>query len=98
MINEARAQLQKVYSLMVLECRPGYEQVAFGEDTFAELLTFLAMVPTDKITELIYKLSDGGGRRCPDGRVGIGGARHQAALDLDGVGVERVQIGDRPRR
>ncbi|MCX8209811.1 MAG: hypothetical protein ACJATN_000604 [Neolewinella sp.] len=59
MINEARTQLQKVYNLMVLEGRPGYEQVAFGEETFAELLTFLAMVPTDNITELIYKLSDG---------------------------------------
>lgn len=57
MINDARAQLQKVYDLMVIEGRPGYEQVAFGESTFAELLTFLAMVPKDKITELIYKLS-----------------------------------------
>ena len=30
--------------------------------------------------------------------VGIGGACRQAALDLDGVGVEHVQIGGRPRR
>ncbi len=57
MINEARNQLQKVYDLMVIEGRPGYEQVAFGEDTFAELLTFLKMVPRKEITELIYKLS-----------------------------------------
>ena len=59
MINAARAQLRKVYDLMIIEGRPGYEQVAFGEDTFTELLTFLTMVPQDKITELIYKLSEG---------------------------------------
>lgn len=44
---------------MLIEGRPGYEQVAFGEQTFQELLTFLAMVPADNITELIYRLSDG---------------------------------------
>ncbi|TXF87731.1 hypothetical protein FUA23_17510 [Neolewinella aurantiaca] len=59
MISEARTQLRKVYDLMVLEGRPGYEQVGFGEETFAELLTFLGMVPREKITELIYKLSEG---------------------------------------
>ena len=47
---------------------------------------------------MLYELSDGRGRRCLDERVGIGSARRQAALDLDGVGVERVQIGGRSRR
>jgi hypothetical protein len=55
----AKIQLQKVYDLMLIEGRPGYEQVAFGEDTFQELLTFLAMVPAENITPLIYRLSDG---------------------------------------
>jgi len=57
--NEAKAQLQKVYDLMLIEGRPGYEQVAFSENTFEELLTFLAMVPREGVTELIYRLSDG---------------------------------------
>lgn len=43
---------------MVLEGRPGYQQVAFGENAFAELLDFLAMVPEDKVTEFVYRLSD----------------------------------------
>lgn len=44
---------------MLIEGRPGYQQVAFGENTFAELLTFLAMVPEERTTELIYRLSEG---------------------------------------
>ncbi|MFT5998575.1 MAG: hypothetical protein ACI81P_001028 [Neolewinella sp.] len=44
---------------MLIEGRPGYEQVSFRENTFEELLTFLAMVPVEGITELIYRLSDG---------------------------------------
>ena len=47
---------------------------------------------------MLYKVSDGRGQHCPDGRFGIGGARRQAALDLGGVGVKRVQIGGRQRR
>ena len=47
---------------------------------------------------MFYRLSDGLGRRCPDGHVGIGSARLQAVLDLDTMGVERVQIGGCPRR
>jgi len=57
--EQARAQLARVYAMMTLEGRPGYEQVAFSENTFGELLTFLAMVPEKGITELIYRLSDG---------------------------------------
>jgi len=56
---QARAQLHRVYDRMLLEGRPGYEQVAFGEKAFEELLTFLAMVPQDKVTEVIFRLSDG---------------------------------------
>jgi len=60
MTNEVRAQLHRVYDLMQIEGRRGYEQVAFGETAFAELLTFLAMVPeTAEITEIIFRLSDG---------------------------------------
>ncbi len=44
---------------MTIEGRPGYQQVAFSENTFEALLTFLAMVPVQGITELIYRLSDG---------------------------------------
>lgn len=44
---------------MLLEGRAGYEQVAFSENTFEELLTFLAMVPVEGITELIFRLSEG---------------------------------------
>ena len=44
---------------MKIEGQPGYQQVAFSENTFEELLTFLALVPTKGITELIYRLSDG---------------------------------------
>lgn len=57
--NEAKTQLQKVYDLMLIEGRPGYEQVAFSENTFEELLSFLAMVPRKGVTELIYRLSEG---------------------------------------
>lgn len=44
---------------MILEGRPGYEKAAFSENAFDELLTFLAMVPAEGITELIFRLSDG---------------------------------------
>lgn len=44
---------------MQVQGRPGYEQVAFGEKAFDELLTFLAMVPEVGITKLIYRLSQG---------------------------------------
>ena len=57
--NEARTQLHRVYDLMFVQGKPGYEQVAFGEDTFNQLLTFLAMVPEDRVTELIYRMSEG---------------------------------------
>lgn len=43
---------------MIVEGQPGYEQVAFSENAFEELLTFLAMVPQKEITELIFRLSD----------------------------------------
>lgn len=56
---EARTQLHRVYDRMLLGGRPGYEQVTFDEDAFDELLTFLAMVPGEKVTELILRLSDG---------------------------------------
>lgn len=55
----ARTQLHKVYERMIMEGQPGYEQVAFGENAFEELVTFLAMVPADKVTELIIRLSEG---------------------------------------
>ena len=55
----ARAQLHRVYDQMQIEGRPGYQQVAFGENTFQELLVFLEMVPAKNITTLIYRLSDG---------------------------------------
>lgn len=54
-----REQLRRVYDLMLIEGRAGYQQVAFSENTFEELLTFLAMVPAEGVTELIYRLSDG---------------------------------------
>ena len=44
---------------MLVQGPVGYQQVAFGENAFNELLTFLAMVPEEKITQLIYRLSDG---------------------------------------
>ena len=47
---------------------------------------------------MLYELSDGRGRRCLDRLVGIGGARRQAMLDFEGLGIEHVQIGGRPRR
>lgn len=56
---QVRAQLHQVYDRMITEGRPGYEQVAFGENAFDALLTFLAMVPEEKVTEAIYRLSDG---------------------------------------
>ncbi len=55
----AKAQLQQVYDRMIIEGQPGYQKVAFTENAFDELLTFLAMVPVKGITELIYRLSDG---------------------------------------
>ena len=55
----AREQLRQVYARMILQGAPGYQQVAFGENAFDELLTFLAMVPSEGITKLIYRLSDG---------------------------------------
>lgn len=59
MTHEVRAQLHRVYDLMKVEGRHGYEQVAFGETAFTELLTFLAMVPeTAEVTEIIFRLSD----------------------------------------
>ncbi|MTB50673.1 hypothetical protein [Lewinella sp. W8] len=57
--QEARAQLRLVYEQMIVEGRPGYEKVAFGENTFNDLLTFLAMTPDGDRTELIYRLSEG---------------------------------------
>ena len=44
---------------MIIEGKPGYEQIAFSENTFEALLTFLAMVPAKGVTELIFRLSDG---------------------------------------
>lgn len=44
---------------MILQGQPGYEQVAFSEKAFDELLSFLAMVPAKEITELVFRLSDG---------------------------------------
>lgn len=58
-LAEAKAQLQQVYAQMHIEGQPGYRQVAFGENTFQELLSFLAMVPSENITSLIYRMSDG---------------------------------------
>jgi len=57
--QEARLQLHRVYDRMHVSGSPGYEQVAFGENAFDELLTFLAMLPEEGITELIYRLSEG---------------------------------------
>ncbi|MEO0734974.1 MAG: hypothetical protein AAFZ52_19205 [Bacteroidota bacterium] len=57
--QEARQQLNRVYAQMHLSGRPGYEEVAFGEPVFDELLTFLAMLPDEGVTELIYRLSEG---------------------------------------
>ncbi|MEL7161924.1 MAG: hypothetical protein AAFN92_14275, partial [Bacteroidota bacterium] len=57
--QEARQQLHRVYGHMHVSGRPGYEQVAFGENAFDELLTFLAMIPAEGVTELIYRLSEG---------------------------------------
>lgn len=56
---QARAQLHRVYERMHLEGNAGYRQVSFAEDAFEELLTFLAMVPAARITELIFRLSEG---------------------------------------
>ena len=55
----ARDQLHQVYARMHVQGPPGYQQVAFGENAFDELLTFLAMVPAKNITRLIYRLSAG---------------------------------------
>lgn len=57
--TEARTQLHRVYDLMRLSGQAGYEQVAFGENAFEELLNFLAMVPEEGTTELIFRLSEG---------------------------------------
>jgi hypothetical protein len=83
---------------MVLKGRPGYEQVAFGEDSFAELLTFLAMVPTDKVTELIYKLSEG----VPAIKIAeLYNVLCWSAEDRGGIALEEIQewfYGKQPRR
>ena len=52
-----RTQLDQVYARMATTGRRGHQQVVFGEGAFEELLTFIAMSPEDKVTELIYRLS-----------------------------------------
>lgn len=42
---------------MAITGRRGRQQVVFGEGAFAELLTFIEMVPADKAIDLIFRLS-----------------------------------------
>ena len=56
-LEELRTQLDNVYALMAISGKKGRQQVVFGEGAFAELLRFLELVPAEKATEMIYRLS-----------------------------------------
>lgn len=83
---------------MLIEGQPGYEKVAFTENAFDELLTFLAMVPAKGITELIYRLSEG----VPTIKVAdlynvlVWSAENRGGIDLEAV--QEWFYGKQPRR
>jgi len=99
MTHEVRTQLHRVYDLMKIEGRHGYEQVAFGETAFTELLTFLAMVPeTAEVTEIIFRLSDG----VPALKIAelynvlVWSAEERGGIDLESI--QEWFYGKQPRR
>ena len=55
----AREQLELVYSLMYIEGRPGYQQVAFADLMFTALSDLLDYLPEEGVTELLFRLSEG---------------------------------------
>lgn len=54
----ARRQLAAVYDLMYIEGKPGYEQVSFDERLFSALSELLDLLPSEGVTELLYRLSE----------------------------------------
>ena len=58
-LTAARQQLARVYELMYVEGKPGYEQISFAESTFSELASLLELLPGDAGAELLVRLSDG---------------------------------------
>ncbi len=57
-IQEIRDQLATVYAQMYVNGQPGYEQVTFGENAFQELAYLTELLPSDKSTELLFRLSE----------------------------------------
>ncbi|PPK87429.1 hypothetical protein CLV84_0370 [Neolewinella xylanilytica] len=55
----ARQQLARVYDLMYIEGKPGYEQVTFAEEMFTALSELRDSLPEEGVTELLFRLSDG---------------------------------------
>ncbi|MGB3801773.1 MAG: hypothetical protein WA952_18290 [Lewinella sp.] len=55
----ARQQLARVYDLMAITGKPGYEEVILAEEMFSALSDLLDSLPEEGATELLFRLSEG---------------------------------------
>ena len=55
----ARQQLARVYDLMYIKGKAGYEEVVLDEQLFNELSDLLDLLPDEEVTELLFRLSEG---------------------------------------
>ncbi|WP_116107183.1 hypothetical protein [Lewinella sp. IMCC34191] len=54
-----RQQLARVYDLMYITGKPGYEEVTLAEEMFSTLSDLLDLLPEEGATELLFRLSEG---------------------------------------